>query len=371
MRLGCCALCGCNRVAGDFEFRLAGSSRQLFDRMPVAIAGGKIHCGEVAVGAQRGIDQAHALEKLRPIDRGDQSHARDHVAHGHVHRALFLMFGADGFVGSGSHRCQTFVQPGERRGHPRILIAQALDQLNCKGRRQRPLAEASQNDLRGFGLTAAGSQQSVGQGVRFLAHRPIANYPRSRAPQIFHQHDSQRDRNRPELADRQRLHALVGLHEPAQHLRLEAAVGVRDERPRDPENTRVTLKWPFRKFGQPTVKAARKIVADLANLFLRDIEVVDQPLGRLGDGAFLADGLDGGAVRFEQYPAVVPQPFCQMAAAAWSGRDVLSFRQTLGILLEALDAEQFCANRFVVGIRLETCRSTLERAEDEIRHYCL
>jgi hypothetical protein len=41
---------------------------------------------------------------------------------------------------------------------------------------------------------------------------------------------------------------------------------------------------------------ATKAQADLANLFLGDVEVVDQPLGRRGDGAFLTDGRADGAI---------------------------------------------------------------------------
>ena len=118
------------------------ASRQLFDRVPIAIARREIHLGEVAVGAQHRIDEAHALEELRPIDGGHQAHARDHVAHGHVHRALPLMLRADDLVGGRSLRSQALVQPGERRRHLGILIAQALNQLDREGRRQRRLLEA-------------------------------------------------------------------------------------------------------------------------------------------------------------------------------------------------------------------------------------
>ena len=268
---------------------------------------------------------------------------------------------ADDLVGGGSHGSQTFVQPGERRCHLRILIAQTLDQLNGEGPRHRFLIDAPQDGLRRFGLMAADAQQTVGQGVRRLTRGPLVHEPLRRAAQILHQHDSQRDRDRPELADRQRLHALIGLHEPAQHLRLEAAVGMRDERPGHSENARVTLQWPVREFGQPAVKSARQIVADLANLFLRDIEVIDQPLGRRGDSAFFADRRGGGSIRFEQHPAVVPQPVRQPSASATPGRDLLSPREALGVLLEALDAEEFRTNRFVCFLR-ETGRYTLERA---------
>jgi len=53
--------------------------------------------------AQRRIDEADALEELRPIDGGHETHARDHIAHGHVHRALPLMLLADDLVGGAQH----------------------------------------------------------------------------------------------------------------------------------------------------------------------------------------------------------------------------------------------------------------------------
>ena len=46
----------------------------------------------------------------------------------------------------------------------------------------------------------------------------------------------------------QGLHALVGLHEFAEHLRIEAAIGVRDERPGDAEYARIALEWSVGKF---------------------------------------------------------------------------------------------------------------------------
>ena len=55
-----------------------------------------------------------------------------------------------------------------------------------------------------------------------------------------------------------RLHALVGLHEFAEHLRIEAAIGVRDERPGDAEYARIALQRSVGKLGQLTIEAARE-----------------------------------------------------------------------------------------------------------------
>jgi hypothetical protein len=66
--------------------------------VPVAIARREVHGGEVAPGAQRRIDETDALEELRPIDGGHETHAGDHVAHRHIARALPLMLLADDLV---------------------------------------------------------------------------------------------------------------------------------------------------------------------------------------------------------------------------------------------------------------------------------
>ena len=205
---------------------------------------------------------------------------------------------------------------------------------------------------RAQGLAATGSaspsptsEQAVGQGVGLLARRSAADDALGRAPQVLDQHDPQRDRHRPELADRERLHALVGAHEAAERLRVEAAVGVRDERPGQAEDARIALEGPFRELGQLAIEAAREIVADLADLLLDDVEVVDQPLGGRRDGAFLADRRADGAIRGEQHPAVVAQPLRQRPTGAGPRRHALGSREALGMLLEALDAEELGADR--------------------------
>ena len=107
-----------------------------------------------------------------------------------------------------------------------------------------------------------------------------------------------------------RLHALVGLHEFAEHLRIEAAVGVRDERPGDAEYARIALQRSVGKLGQLTIEAARKVVADFANLLFDYVKIIDQPLGGGCDRAFLADRGCDRSIGIEQDPAVLP-------AAVW------------------------------------------------------
>ncbi len=83
---------------------------------------------------------------------------------------------------------------------------------------------------------------------------------------------------------------------------------MRDKGPGDAEYAGIALERPIGKFGQLTVEAAREVVADLANLFLDYMEVVNEPLGCGRDGTFLANCDCDRAIRVEQDPAVFPQP---------------------------------------------------------------
>src|SRR5207244_7650751 len=96
--------------------------------MPVAIARGKIHLRKGALSAESGIHKAAALENLRPIQCGYETHARDDVADGHVRPNLSVMFRPDHVVATSALGRDLFVQPGESRHDAWVLVAQALEQ---------------------------------------------------------------------------------------------------------------------------------------------------------------------------------------------------------------------------------------------------
>ena len=109
--------------------------------------------------------------------------------------------------------------------------------------------------------------------------------PLGEPPEVLDEHDPQGDGHRPEFADRQRLDLLVGPHVAAQHLGIEAAIGVGDEGPGHAEHARISRERPVSKLGQLAVIARRQIGADFADLPLDEMVVVDQPFGRRGDRA--------------------------------------------------------------------------------------
>ena len=70
-----------------------------------------------------------------------------------------------------------------------------------------------------------------------------------------------------------------------------------------------------------------------------------------------------GAIGFVQHPAVVAQPPGKPPAGPGPCRYVLCGREAFGMLLEALDAEEFAADRFFRLLRENRCRRS-ERAKD-------
>ena len=83
----------------------------------------------------------------------------------------------------------------------------------AKARGSGRLVEPTQQRLRARRLAPADSEQPIGEGVGFLTRRPAPDDSLGDASHVLDQHDAQRDRDRPQLADRERLHALVGTHE--------------------------------------------------------------------------------------------------------------------------------------------------------------
>ena len=145
----------------------------------------------------------------------------------------------------------------------RILLAQALNQLHGEGSRQR-LSFPNSQEASGLGVSRppASSIRSASASASRRA-LPLRTICSAHASQIFNQDDSERDRNRPQLADRQRLHALICVHESAKHVRIESAVGVRDESPRQAEHARIACERTLGELRQTAIIAARKIVADV------------------------------------------------------------------------------------------------------------
>ena len=164
-----------------------------------------------------------------------------------------------------------------------------MEQLDLRRRCQLcSLQQAHRH--RSVGRTVrAQSEQGVGQFIGELALRPAAHDPLGEAAEVLDEQDAQADRNRPQLPDRQRLDLLIRPHHSPQRLGIEAAVGVGDIGPRQTQDAWVARQMALGDLGELAVVVRRQVVADLANLFIDDREVVDEPLGRRRDRTLLLD----------------------------------------------------------------------------------
>jgi hypothetical protein len=118
-----------------------------------------------------------------------------------------------------------------------------------------------------------------------------------------------------------------------------------NKRPREAEHARVSGERTIGELGQLPVETARQIVSKLANLVFDDVKVVHQPFRRRCDRSLFTDRTRDGAVGGEKDATVAPQPPRQSAAPAALDRVSLCFSETLGVLFEALEAEELGANR--------------------------
>jgi hypothetical protein len=122
---------------------------------------------------------------------------------------------------------------------------------------------------------------------------------------------------------------------------------VRDVAPGEPEDPRIALEWAVGELRQLAVVVRRQVVADLAQLLVDDVEVVDQPFGGGRDGALILDGTREDAVRLEEQPAVLPDAPPNGVATARRVRDGLGGGERLRVLLQPLDAEELREDGFV------------------------
>ena len=163
--------------------------------------------------------------------------------------------------------------------------------------------------------------------------------------QVLDQHDPQRRRQGPELAERELARLLVGLEEVHQQLLVEGAVGVGDERPGDAVDARQADQRLVLQHRQVAEVAPRQAVVDLAQLRFDQVEVVEQPLGRRADvvagGRLPADV----AVRLAQDPDVVAQAREEGGRALGREARGVGVAEAAAVLREALGTEDLRAVR--------------------------
>ena len=257
------------------------------------------------------------------------------------------MLDADHLLGGRALRREVFFQPAEGRGQRRILIAEPLEQLDVAGRRERHARQPAQRCRGNVRAVLVELEQLVGELIGQLPRGTAPHDLLREAAEVVDEKDADADRDRPELADRQRLDLLIRAHHAAQDLGIEAAVGVRDVGPREAHHPRIAGEMAARQLRELAVVARGQVVVDLAELLVDDVEVVDEPLGRRRDRTVLLDRPGEDAVRLEEHAAVLGDAGLDGASAARRRGDRLDGSENLGVLFQPLDAQELLEDRLL------------------------
>ena len=241
-------------------------------------------------------------------------------------------------------------QVGQLAQQPLVVFAQAggvvvLQALRDLHQKHAADAAAVQQREQFVELGVAEALDAVADEVGDFARGLVGGQAFGEAPQVLDQHDAQRGRQCPEFAQRQLAGLLVGGEKVREQVFVERAVGVRDEGPGHPIDTRQAGQRFVDQHRQVAEVTPRQAVVNLLELALDQVKVVEQPLGgraHLVAGAGLRADV---GLRLAQGADVVAEPREKRGAAA--GGDVGAVRraEAAAVLGETFRTEDFGAVR--------------------------
>ncbi len=119
----------------DVRFRKFTLPGQKFDRMPVTIAGRKIHrvVNPGGIAAQNQFDLAQVFHELFPVHGAQETEAGDTVADGDLVGGLILGFQLDELLDGQAELSQPLFEPAAREMQHRALPRQPLAEFRHEG----------------------------------------------------------------------------------------------------------------------------------------------------------------------------------------------------------------------------------------------
>ena len=266
-----------DRLERNADLGFAGWRRDFLDRLPHAIAAQEIHLRVDAgrVAPQRVVDQADRLDVLPPVDRRAQAETGDGVGHRRLAGGLLLLFQAHHVFGAERSPGDMRFERELQRRAPRVVLAHAMQELHDErvvrifGDRERGggRRRIEPRDI-GIGGTAGGA-----------ANHDLVGQP----AQVLDQRELQHARPRPQLTERERRDALVGIQELRELPKIEPAVAIAQQFHRDRVDAGVAGAFARRQRGQLAVVAARHVLPDRDQFRRDEVEVIEEPLGSGGD----------------------------------------------------------------------------------------
>ncbi len=316
--------------------------RELLHGLPVSVAAQEVHARVRArrVALQHALDEAHRLEVLAPVEGRAQPEARDHVRHRDQARRLPLVLAADRVLRSRLPGFEVLVHRGAHRGQPGPVLAEALEELH---------------DIGGMQVPRQRRRRAVHVGIQ-PRHVRVGGPPRraglerllGQAPQVLDEGELQHARPGPQLADGQRRHRLVAVHEAHELLPVQAAVAVADELDGHGVDPRVPRQLPERELRQLAVVAGGQVAAHVEDHRGDEVEVVEQPLRGRGHKGPAVNVLGHGQVGGAEDAGVVVEPREDVPRhPPGVGVEGEPGGEGLGPLFQALDAQQLVAQRLL------------------------
>ncbi len=337
-----------HRLLRHLDLGGLGQPRDGLDGMPEAVARAEVHLRVDAgrIGAQRLLDRRQRLDEVAPVHRAEHAQAADAVGHRHLVGRLLLALGVHQLLDRRAALAEALLQPGQRQRQRGALALQAARELGDEGGAERRLGARHVGDEQDelARRLLGGLEHAAGPLRGEVAVGEPGGDARADAAQVLDQRQPEHDRHRPQLAEAQRLQALVGADEARQRAARDAPVAVRHHLQRERVDARLAgLRGVRRRAGVHAAPAAgagglvgqgvrRRRVAEQArqlaavapgqvapggaHLLLDQVEVVEQPLGRRRHAALGGGG--GGELRVDadQHALVVGQPRAAAGRAA-------------------------------------------------------
>ena len=257
------------------------------------------------------------------------------------------MLGVNDVIRRGGSGGKCPLQPRQRRHGLGVAVAQPLKQLHAERIAKGLALEGPQHGDVGRRPRRLIRQPVIGETVRPFALQQPRHDAARHAAQVFDQQHPQRDGNGPQLADGQRLNALIGAAEPHHRIEFDAVVGVRDDGPRQAIDARIAAQGPVGELRQLFVISGRQITPHRTDVLVHDVVIVHEPFGCRRYRVPLAnsggEGVEGGI----ETVRVGAQAAAQRDAGGLRRQHFLRLGETLGVVFKPFDAENLSGNRLV------------------------
>ena len=346
-----------NRAPGNIGLQNVAATRQFLDRLAITVAAAEVLAGvnTCRILTQHVIDQADLLEEYVPVQCRQHAQAGDAIAHADLVPGLALRFAPEHLIGVGAVTAQVALQPVDTGLAQEIVIAQQVVQVQHEGIARTHIGchvkeradflfgqSARRKPVVLFDQVLDLAQKRCG----FLAILPGPEDVVCQAAQVLHQGQAEHDGNGPEFADGQRRDGLVGLDEAQDVVLIQAAVGVGDQRQAQGIDAGIASQGPQRQLRQLSIIALGQIVPRLAEGFLDDVKIVEQPFCFGADHLLSAGGLADLLIGLFELLARVIKVAQQRPATVLRRSQDRRLRQDSGNGLEVVGPMEVAADEF-------------------------